>query len=198
MKKKYVVEIEKLKKHEKSIEELNVNNDENEYNSEQVKIAEKMFDLVRDEYNSEYERIDRIESKIATLLNLTWIIIVILGAFQTSLVNENLTVGFKNINLILTVLAMLFLGGGVVLFLLALTSKRYIRVNLDTELNVNRFDKSYGEVVHQMVSNFRSYTEKNRKIIDKKVKYFKIGLYFISSAFLLVIFKYIVIYIFEI
>lgn len=162
---------------------------EKEYSEDQVKIAEKMLELAQYEYNSEYDRLDRFESKVFKILILSFIPITIL-AFQIYLIFANINISSIYIKLIVMSLSTTLLSIGTVFLLSLLRPEPYIRINLDTELNADRFNKTYGEVVYQIAINFKSYTETNRRKIDKNINTLKMAMRCIIVASLLILINY--------
>lgn len=165
---------------------------ENEYNEDQVRIAEKMLELAQNEYNSEYDRLDRLENKIGKMMILSCVIALMIIS-QIILVGGNINIGIDIAKCAFIILPVLLLYGELMSFLSILHTEMYIRINLNTELNAKRFSESYGKTVHQIAINFKSYAEQNRIIVDQKVKYFNLGLKLNFMVLLLTMFNYLII-----
>lgn len=159
---------------------------EKDYDENGVKIAEKMFDLAQYEYSSEYDRLNRLENKIYKILTLSSAPIIAL-IFQMYSINSNDNILRNGLVMISTIL-LLF---GVVILLSLLYPVSYIRANLDTELNIGRFDKSYEEVLYQMAINFKSYMESNRTKINEEINILRQAMRCVYIASLLILINFI-------
>lgn len=173
-------------------EEVNIENSKLDDGDILYKSSELILNVCMDEYSKERERSERFDNKSGLFITA---LVTLLTIYMQIIPFEGIKDNYKNsykvnemtIFLCILVLAIIFFIMSFIMFIISLSARTYKRVNID-DLKKEEINSQNSDIMALSLNkHYIEIINYNRKINNKKLKYWQNGMIFTLISFLLLL-----------